>query len=50
MPLPAGRLSEGAIGWRTRSVEFATAVLVLLVVIALGLAWNLVADRRGRRR
>jgi len=33
-----------------RSVEFATAVLVLLVVIALGLAWNMVVDWRGRRR
>jgi hypothetical protein len=28
-------------------VDFATAVLVLLVAIALGLAWNLVADWRG---
>ena len=43
-------MSEGAIGWRMRSVEFATAVLVLLVVIAVGLAWNMVADWRGRRR
>jgi hypothetical protein len=33
-----------------RSVEFATAVLVLLVVIALGLAWNMVADWRAARR
>jgi len=33
-----------------RSVEFATAVLVLLVVIALGLAWNMVVDWRGLRR
>ena len=24
--------------------------VLLLVVIALGLAWNMVADRRGRRR
>jgi hypothetical protein len=33
-----------------RSVDFATALLVVLVVIALGLAWNMVADWRGRRR
>ena len=46
----SGGVSESAIGRRMRSVEFATAVLVLLVVIALGLAWNMVADRRGRRR
>ena len=46
----SGGVSESAIGRRMRSVEFATAVLVLLVVIAVGLAWNMVADRRGRRR
>jgi len=45
-----GRVSESAIGRRMRSVEFATAVLVLLVVIALGLAWNMVADWRAARR
>ena len=44
------RYRKSAIGRRMRSVEFATAVLVLLVVIALGLAWNMVADWRGRRR
>jgi hypothetical protein len=41
---------RSAVARRMRSVEFATAVLVLLVVIALGLAWNMVADWRGRRR